>query len=155
MSRFGGVDVVEELNGENVHRLENVMTMSANLHGLFDTLVIWFESTVSFPPMFEHNLAPYKSCRVTQTRTTSVPERPHISVLLPIQWCFLLNTKIFLCSHQDISVSMKQAAHLAGGWEYVDAILRDMEEVAVLASDGSSAHLLSSALQQKAGIVVC
>lgn len=47
MSRIGGVDV-SELNGELIHRLENVMTMESAIHNLFDDLKIWFEATASF-----------------------------------------------------------------------------------------------------------
>lgn len=46
MDRFGGVLGVDELNGADIHRLENVMTMSYTIHKLFDSLQIWFEATV-------------------------------------------------------------------------------------------------------------
>lgn len=52
LSRFGGVDIVNELNGPaKMHRLENVMTLSAEMHTLFDTLRVWLEATVSFPSL--------------------------------------------------------------------------------------------------------
>ena len=47
MERFGQVLGVEELNGPQIHRIENVMTMSVNFHLAFDSLRIWFEATVS------------------------------------------------------------------------------------------------------------
>jgi len=43
---MGGILVVDELNGNDGHRLENVMTMEMGLHGLFDSLGFWFEATV-------------------------------------------------------------------------------------------------------------
>lgn len=39
-----------------------------------------------------------------------------------------------------------RAAHLSGAAEYVEMNYRDMEETPVLAADGSSGHLLHSAL---------
>ena len=45
--RMGNVLVVDELNGNDGHRLENVMTMEMGIHGLFDDLDIWLEATVS------------------------------------------------------------------------------------------------------------
>jgi len=47
MERFGQVLGVEELNGADIHRLENIMTMDGTLHTLFDSLGIWLEETVS------------------------------------------------------------------------------------------------------------
>lgn len=48
MQRMGGADIVAELNGDGVHRLENVMTMEVGLHILFDCLALWFEATVRY-----------------------------------------------------------------------------------------------------------
>lgn len=39
---------VAELNGDGVHRLENVKTMEVGLHILFDYLALWFEATVRY-----------------------------------------------------------------------------------------------------------
>ena len=47
MERFGQVLGVDELNGADIHRMENVMTMDMTLHTLFDALGIWLEATVS------------------------------------------------------------------------------------------------------------
>ena len=46
MMRMGGVLGYDELNGEKIHRLENVMTLRTDLHGMFDTLLLWLEATV-------------------------------------------------------------------------------------------------------------
>ena len=47
MERFGQVNGFLELNGPNIHRLENVITMEIGFHTLFDRLTIWLEATVS------------------------------------------------------------------------------------------------------------
>jgi len=46
MERLGQVLGVDELNGADIHRMGNVMTMERGLHDLFDSLGIWFEATV-------------------------------------------------------------------------------------------------------------
>jgi hypothetical protein len=43
LARFGQIDALEELNGDNMHRLENVLTLNSDTHTLFDTLKIWLE----------------------------------------------------------------------------------------------------------------
>ena len=49
MRQMGAVDVVAELNGDRVHRLENIMTMEVGFHTLFDRLVLWLGATVQYP----------------------------------------------------------------------------------------------------------
>lgn len=47
MQRFsGGQSLPEELNGPNIHRLENVMTVAVDFHYQFDQLKVWFVPTV-------------------------------------------------------------------------------------------------------------
>ena len=43
LARFGQIDAIEELNGDNMHRLENVLTLNSDAHTLFDTLKLWLE----------------------------------------------------------------------------------------------------------------
>ena len=40
---FGGADVLAELDGTNIHRLSNGLTMMQELHTMFDNLWVWFE----------------------------------------------------------------------------------------------------------------
>lgn len=47
MDRFGQVNIGDELNGDRAHCLQNVMTLSNNLHTTFDNLHLWFQPTVS------------------------------------------------------------------------------------------------------------
>ncbi|KAG8947556.1 hypothetical protein FRC04_010606 [Tulasnella sp. 424] len=47
VERFGQVNVItESLNGPDIHRVENVLTMSLTTHELFDRLELWFEATI-------------------------------------------------------------------------------------------------------------
>ncbi|KAJ3515777.1 hypothetical protein NLJ89_g1537 [Agrocybe chaxingu] len=43
MERTGSVLVPDELNGPDIHRLENIMTLETGVHSLFDNLKLWFE----------------------------------------------------------------------------------------------------------------
>ena len=46
MDRYGGI-LLGELNGNEIHRLENVLTLSLTFHDYFDRLEVWLEPTVS------------------------------------------------------------------------------------------------------------
>jgi hypothetical protein len=43
LSRFGQIDTISELNGDSVHRLENIFVLGTEAHQLFDTLKLWLE----------------------------------------------------------------------------------------------------------------
>ena len=40
---FGIIDVLAELDGANIHRLSNALTLDAIIHTSFDGLDLWFE----------------------------------------------------------------------------------------------------------------
>ena len=40
---FGNIDVLAELDGANMHRLSNGLTLDVNIHLVFDDLELWFE----------------------------------------------------------------------------------------------------------------
>ena len=46
MVRFGYAQLPDYLNGSNVHRLENVMTVVPGFHLAFDQLKLWLVATV-------------------------------------------------------------------------------------------------------------
>ena len=52
----GNMNFVDELSGEKIHRLENVMTLSTRVHPFFDELNLWLEATVRirFPSKSNH-----------------------------------------------------------------------------------------------------
>jgi hypothetical protein len=51
-----------------------------------------------------------------------------------------------------IHAACAKVAHLSGAAEYIDVIFRDMEDTRVLATNGSSAELLSYALRGNVGL---
>jgi len=42
-NNFRSIDILTQLDGENIHSLENGFTMDVGLHGLSDDLHLWFE----------------------------------------------------------------------------------------------------------------
>ncbi|KAF8347305.1 hypothetical protein F5887DRAFT_1175052 [Amanita rubescens] len=50
MERFGGVKVKDELNSNQNHRLENIITMNSDIHTHFDDLLIWQVPVADDPP---------------------------------------------------------------------------------------------------------
>jgi len=51
-----------------------------------------------------------------------------------------------------IHAACAKVAHLSGAAEYIDGIFRDMDDTRVLATNGSSAELLSYALRGDVGL---
>ena len=45
INTFRTIDILAELNGDKIHRLENGFTMDVALHAMFDNLELWFEHT--------------------------------------------------------------------------------------------------------------
>ena len=43
LERFGYTGLQEELEGNKIHRLDNIMTLSTDLHLLMDKMSLWFE----------------------------------------------------------------------------------------------------------------
>ena len=43
ISAFSGIEGLKELNGANIHRLSNGLTLAVHVHAEFDDLRLWFE----------------------------------------------------------------------------------------------------------------
>ncbi|KAG8964631.1 hypothetical protein FRC05_003744 [Tulasnella sp. 425] len=133
VERFGQVNVItESLNGPDIHRVENVLTMCFSAHDLFDNLELWFEATgdpntykicSNDPRNFDLVLPPIPPQVTLQSTNPSIP----------------LPNSHFLRIH----AACARIAHLSGAAEYWETILEEWEERAVLASDGGSADMLS------------
>jgi len=48
IDNFGGIKIAEEFDDDDIHRVENVMTLVEYVHTKFDRLQIWFEETVCY-----------------------------------------------------------------------------------------------------------
>ncbi|KAL0959469.1 hypothetical protein HGRIS_011179 [Hohenbuehelia grisea] len=78
LARFGYTDFLEELNGTNIHRLSNLLTLDTNVHGWFDKLWLWFEPLDDDPD--SHRYRALIPCRcltnVTSLCMLRVPKLP-------------------------------------------------------------------------------
>ncbi|EIW55637.1 uncharacterized protein TRAVEDRAFT_129055 [Trametes versicolor FP-101664 SS1] len=125
LHRFGGVDSTEELNGANVHRLENILTLSLDTHTSFDRLQLWL---AKIPGM------------VPSTRVDFTTPDP---VTLPLPEARYLRTH----------AACARVAHLSGVAECIAKILHEEEVTRVLAADGGSSELLKHVLVHRLGIM--
>ncbi|KIO15597.1 hypothetical protein M407DRAFT_237050 [Tulasnella calospora MUT 4182] len=133
VQRFGKVSVItESLNGPDIHRVENVLTMCLSAHELFDKLELWFEAT-NVPNTYnmcsndEGNFELVNPPVLRQVTLSSTSD------LIPLPNSHYLR----------IHAACAKVAHLSGAAEYLETILDEWEERPVLASDGGSADMLS------------
>ncbi|RXW12255.1 hypothetical protein EST38_g13597 [Candolleomyces aberdarensis] len=130
---FGYTTIQQDLNGEKIHRLENVMTMSTDIHRFFDGLKFWLvqvgQDTYKVET-FNQVVNRLHGGREVKF-TTENPEE------LPVP------SPDYLALH----AACAKVAHLSGAAEYIETILRDAEEIPVLAADGSSGEVLTHLLR--------
>ncbi|KAH9004547.1 hypothetical protein EDB86DRAFT_3240513 [Lactarius hatsudake] len=140
---FGYEDLPDKLKGNGIHSLDNVMTLELSVHHSFDQLKMWFEAVKGSPntytikatgPLFLA-LCKAADCKITLTSADSRFPLPNPEYL-------------------EIHAACCRVAHLSGAGEYMDKVLEDLEDTRVLSEDGSTAHMLSFALQKEAIAVV-
>jgi len=148
---------LEDLNGYLIHRLENVLTLSREIHDSMKKLELWFEYTVC--QFYWHHEIPtehqysqgvadkYKVC-MTDPGITFLDIPDYVTfrnealdfstrrkdILNPFP---LPNHK-----YLDLHALCCRVARMSGGADLVDEIERDLEETMVLSNDGADAHLL-------------
>ncbi|TFK36250.1 hypothetical protein BDQ12DRAFT_610208 [Crucibulum laeve] len=132
MESFGYTELQQELNGVNIYRLENVMTLSADAHDRFDRLKLWFVET--------DTPNTYRLDATDEIFLTSYPKtvtfENHSDLDLPLP----------SCTYLKIHAACARIVHLSGAAEYIDMILREMEDVKVLSEDGTSADVSNYAI---------
>ncbi|KAG8929474.1 hypothetical protein FRC02_005533 [Tulasnella sp. 418] len=129
---FGGV-FFEELNGADVHRLENVMTMDPIVHDFFDSLDLWLEATET-PNCYRLNASDATILLDLPATITFTSTDPRLALPSP--------------RYLGIHAACARVAHLSAAGKYVEDMFRDLEELPVLASDGTSADALNLALSR-------
>ncbi|KAF8877656.1 hypothetical protein CPB84DRAFT_1794761 [Gymnopilus junonius] len=124
--RFGQIRSIEELNGPGLHRLQNVMTMDAAIHELFDDLTIWFERKEDDPPHHYRIATTDEGVIAGFSRDIvfTTPDEERLPVPDPR----------YLALH----AACARVAHLSGAGEYIDEVLCDLETTGVLAPHGNS-----------------
>lgn len=145
---------MNELNGPDIHRLSNILTLRVEVHSLFDKLDLWFELVpVSFVLVVHYYDLIHTAQNTLNTYNICVSHDFFRRTLLPT---------ITFTSHNGfplpdprylkLHAAACRIAHLSGATEYIETHYRDMDSIKVLACDGTSAEILSFALQ---GIQVC
>lgn len=147
MDRFGYPFLLEKLSGSKIHSLDNVMTLSSEVHLYFSQLRLWFEAMVSIflrvrniivKKVYQGNPNEYKVCLVDSSLANflGIPSTVTFKVADEAsQDCSILPSSTYLYIHAACS----KVAHLSGAGEHIDKVhLRDLEEIVVLAEDGVS-----------------
>ncbi|KAK0434466.1 hypothetical protein EV421DRAFT_1892740 [Armillaria borealis] len=136
VSKCFGYDV-EQLNGAKVHSLYNVMTMEANVHESFKRLGIWFEKTGRI------TLILYLA-KVTNCYKLRCIYALH---LWPTEVTFTTPDN----ENLPLVTACARVAHLSGAAQYIDKLDHDVEDLGVLAENGSSGEVLIGALLNRMG----
>ncbi|KAH9482082.1 hypothetical protein JR316_0004177 [Psilocybe cubensis] len=132
MTRFGYEKRPEELNGARIHRLENILTLVPNFHGLFDLLQVWFTATE-----IENK---YKLEAVDSLILRPYPE--YVTFTSPDPAKYPLPSPVYLAIH----AACAKVAHLSGAAAYIDKYNEDLDDSTTLDPSGKSADLLEHAL---------
>ncbi|OCH88615.1 hypothetical protein OBBRIDRAFT_795086 [Obba rivulosa] len=124
------------------------MTLSIDNHRHFDALDIWLEPTEDVDIYLMRSrynfLLEYLPKKITFEPNTRVDKKTGEMCLFPNPDRKLL----------ALHASCAQVFHLSGAAEYVEKVLRDIEETKVLASNGGSAYLLHNALLSRISSLV-
>ncbi|XP_006458873.1 hypothetical protein AGABI2DRAFT_191014 [Agaricus bisporus var. bisporus H97] len=116
-------------SGEKVHSLTNVITMQKDIHDVFDRLELYFEATAT---QNHYQVKSFSAYPINAYQRDSVTFSTKYPESLPIPSPELLALHATCC----------KVAHLSGSAEYIDSVYDDLEEIGVLASDGTSDGLL-------------
>ncbi|KAH8082008.1 hypothetical protein BXZ70DRAFT_901214 [Cristinia sonorae] len=147
LARFGLEKEVKNLLGGRINSLANILTLQADLRIEFDRGNLWFEPVNDQPDTYD----------VVYDKYTNTHVRP-----FPDRVTFILNPDIVhACQQKGIQppalpsrmllatrAACSRVLHMSGAAEQINIILRDIEEVGVLAKDGSAADLLFSAISR-------
>jgi len=132
LERVGGI-VPDDLHGDLINRLSNIITMNAEHHGCFDQLDWWMEPASSGDP--HHYVVRYIQ------PILNLPSEVRFTSSNPL---LELPDPRFIAIH----AACCRVAHLSGAAEYIEDIYRKTEMTYVLADNGSSAELLQFALSK-------
>ncbi|KAI0246066.1 hypothetical protein BJV78DRAFT_1135986, partial [Lactifluus subvellereus] len=115
LERFGQVRVVEDLNGDHIHRLENIMTLSGDLHADFNALAFWLEETEELnryrtravlPGILRHRVLEFVTF-TSSNDSLPLPDRRYLR----------------------LHAACAEVANLSGAGDYIDLIFRRLEDM--------------------------
>lgn len=133
LSMFADINILAELAGNQIHRLENIMSMEQGCHRAFDELVLWFKPVEGIQDTYR-----------TYEARPGLKERMHIPDIVTFSTTtgFRLPNPTYLALHALCC----EVAWMSGAAEYIMDIERRMDQTRILAKDGSTADILSRAL---------
>lgn len=150
MDRFGYRQIPFDLNGNNIHCLENVLTLDIGIHSLFDELKLWFEPTVSNWLFDVESRLDWKLQGILDTYKLGAPNSRYIlpHYMTTVTFTSRDPEKLPLPSPEYLAIhaACARVAHLSGAGEHIDKVLRELEDNKVLSKDGASAEALEHAL---------
>ncbi|KDR83077.1 hypothetical protein GALMADRAFT_221057 [Galerina marginata CBS 339.88] len=132
MERLGYTRLPEELNGPNIHRLENVMTAALEFHSDFDLLMVWLVATD-----VENK---YKIEAADPLVQRQYPE--FVTFTTPDSLRFPVPSPTYLAIH----AACAKVAHLSGAVACIDELDRDLDDSTTLDPNGASGELLDHAI---------
>ncbi|KAN0085958.1 hypothetical protein V8E55_007092 [Tylopilus felleus] len=130
LSMFTDINVIPQLAGNKLHRLENIILMFEAGHHLFDDLRMWFKPVKGRPHAYHTHFV-----REELRKHHSIPEIVTFatSTDLPLPDAAYLALHALCC----------EVAWMSGAVEHIMDIERRMDRTGVLANDGSTADLLA------------
>ncbi|KAG8906721.1 hypothetical protein FRB99_006319 [Tulasnella sp. 403] len=129
----------EELDGYDINRLENVLTLNITAHHLFGALYIWLKPIPDRPNCYEIGRVPKLDRLVPELL---LPAGTVIELTTPDEANLPLPDPRYLALH----AACAQIANVSGVAEYLKELVEELEDRAVLSEDGSSFRLLDHAL---------
>jgi len=141
LDRFGQIRI-DELNGTNIHRLENILTLDSVVHDWFDQLKVWLDRKPDDPVNCYTPAAtkPYYLREIQDQVRLNTPDMSKYPLPDP--------------RYLAIHAACARVAHLSGAAEYIEMVFRDMEDTKVLANNGGSGEVLYHALIRHADVEV-
>ncbi|KAI6040720.1 hypothetical protein EDC04DRAFT_2893730 [Pisolithus marmoratus] len=133
LSMFTNVNIAEELAGNRIHRLENVMSMQQTCHRAFNELVLWLKPVEGLGDT-------YHVCEARQGLKTQMNIPDVVTLSTATQ--YPLPHPAFLALHALCC----EVSWMSGAAEYIVDVEGKMEQTNVLANEGSNADVLMKAL---------
>ncbi|KAG6842892.1 hypothetical protein H0H93_003030, partial [Arthromyces matolae] len=121
-----------ELNGDGIHRIQNVLSLQHDIHDLFDTLDLWFEATDT------KDLYKLRSTQALPSSSNGFADfRNDDPNSLPPP------SSDYLAIHAAVCI----VAQMSGAAAFVEEFYENWGDTHVLAADGTSARLLQFVLE--------
>ncbi|KAG8833547.1 hypothetical protein FRC17_010518 [Serendipita sp. 399] len=128
VSWFGNIDL-EGLNGPNINRLDNIIILSQSAHSYFDNLEMWLDEVPEFKNRYKVYLIPdYRLNTLKPEVQFTTSDADQLPVPNP--------------AYLRLHAACAKIAYMSGIADIIHDLETKMEEMDVLAADGSSVDVL-------------